>query len=261
MPHRSRSGLAAVLASSLFVGAPLVLHAEPKKCIWENGDAPETTIYMMYEFVVAQAGYRPEDIGERKPVLKTLNAKQLRQVGMAEDTAAVAFDPDTWPNNTPNYVMLVGKEGIKKVACGGNEVGWVLAHEAAHFKLRHVSKLKELKKKLFEPWWKSNGKRFAGQCMSGDSKADSDCFAQTIFTEFLKETPEVFTQQRAYELEADAEGHQIMLKMNPSYNKAHAQAVLDKLKDYEKGYTAAPPYRTHPLPADRAAAIQKQPTR
>ncbi|MBI5209735.1 MAG: hypothetical protein HY927_07185 [Elusimicrobia bacterium] len=60
MPHRRSLRLAAALAPSLFIGAPLALHAESTRCI-----------------------------GERKPVLKTLNAKQLRSVGMAEDTAAI----------------------------------------------------------------------------------------------------------------------------------------------------------------------------
>lgn len=229
-------------------------------CVYDGKDKVGT-LKMLFEFVRFQAGFRPES--DWRPELfylgaKPEEAKLLEDYGISK-APALSYDPMVEINNTGDHVVLITPR-VFDIACKGNEVGWVVAHELAHHRLGHMGKLKDLKLKLWPAWRDRNQGRFTGVC-DGLSQQDTEfCFKSKIFSVFVAETPEILETSKAQENEADLQGNEWMTKINPSYTQESAKTVLDRIKEYDRR-EGIPPSKFYDSPEVRALNINRKASR
>ncbi len=250
------AGAAVNSASGLAAGAD----AGSPGCVYDGKDKVGT-LRMLFEFIRHQAGFRPES--DWVPVLQYFGASSI-ELEVLEDygltkAIAMSYDPGVEINASGDHAVMITPR-VFEVACKGNEVGWVVAHELAHHRLGHMTKLKELKMKLWPPWGDLNKGRFVGVCEGLSQKDTEYCFKNKIFSVFVAETPEITAAAKAQELEADIMGNDWMTKINPSYTKDNAKAVLDRIKEYERR-EGIPPSKFYDSPEVRALNINRRASR
>jgi hypothetical protein len=226
-------------------------------CVYQGRDRV-ATLHMLFSFLREKAGFRPES--DWRPELFYFGAKPeekqiLSDFGL-EKAIAMSYDPFVEVNNTVEHAVMITPH-VFDVACRGNEVGWVVAHEIAHHKLGHMEKLKAKKLALWPAWRDKNRDRFVGVC-AGLSGADAEsCFRKKIFAVFIEETPEIAELAKQQEKEADVEGNAWMTRLNPSYTKESAKAVLDRIKEYERRLDI-PPSKFYDAPEVRALNLDRR---